>query len=392
MKTKLTYLIIGTIIYFTILVGCKKEISVTENAPDKNSTEQKKKDDVLYGKLKLAGFLDSQIEDIGDAYLVEGDLLFNKFKTDLEFFDEYYGLKKGKSDKSNKTKQWHTDNIISHDNAERIKFVLTPGADVFSAIYQAGRNWSEIPSVNIATYVYNGHVITDNTNKIEFIRTSVQGGGAIAEFPVNGTAGFRIRIDPSVSNLSYSKQVWLITHEIGHCLGFRHTDYYFTESPGTVGANHIPNTPVGNDPVSVMNSSIYHNGVVQNWNGFSNYDIIAAQYLYPHTDYDKWITNPLIKTPFHQVQLSDYYDNINFQWNSNLINSNSLNIELYQYGSLVRTLATNLQNNGSFSFPIATYLNFSGGNRYSGEVQIKLVDANNPSRYDFTPLFYVYLD
>lgn len=53
-----------------------------------------------------------------------------------------------------------------------------------------------------------------------------------------------------------------IAHEIGHCIGFRHTDYmdrsyscggaYDNEGPSDVGANHIPGTPTGPDPLSWM--------------------------------------------------------------------------------------------------------------------------------------------
>ena len=46
-----------------------------------------------------------------------------------------------------------------------------------------------------------------------------------------------------------------IAHEMGHCIGFRHTDYMDrsyscggapdNEGDGGVGANHIPGTPTG---------------------------------------------------------------------------------------------------------------------------------------------------
>ena len=47
----------------------------------------------------------------------------------------------------------------------------------------------------------------------------------------------------------------IIAHEMGHCVGFRHTDYFdrsiscgggtSNEGDGGVGANHIPGTPTG---------------------------------------------------------------------------------------------------------------------------------------------------
>jgi hypothetical protein len=53
----------------------------------------------------------------------------------------------------------------------------------------------------------------------------------------------------------------VITHELGHCIGFRHTDYYNraiscgaggNEGQAGVGAHHIPNTPT----TAVFNGSI----------------------------------------------------------------------------------------------------------------------------------------
>lgn len=53
-----------------------------------------------------------------------------------------------------------------------------------------------------------------------------------------------------------------IAHEMGHCIGFRHTDYMDRsyscggstndEGDGGVGANHIPGTPTGPDALSWM--------------------------------------------------------------------------------------------------------------------------------------------
>jgi hypothetical protein len=47
----------------------------------------------------------------------------------------------------------------------------------------------------------------------------------------------------------------IMAHEMGHCIGFRHTDYFdrsiscggspYDEGDGGVGANHIPGTPTG---------------------------------------------------------------------------------------------------------------------------------------------------
>ena len=78
----------------------------------------------------------------------------------------------------------------------------------------------------------------------------------------------------------------LLAHEIGHCIGFRHTDYAnrayscdgepFNEGAGPEGAIRISGTPAGNDPNSWMLSCI-NSG--QN-RPFNSNDIKALNYLY----------------------------------------------------------------------------------------------------------------
>ncbi len=78
----------------------------------------------------------------------------------------------------------------------------------------------------------------------------------------------------------------ILAHEIGHCIGFRHTDYmdrsyscggsYYNEGSASVGAVHIPGTPTGPEPNSWMLSCI-GNGDNR---PFTNNDKTALDYLY----------------------------------------------------------------------------------------------------------------
>ncbi|WP_440069471.1 M57 family metalloprotease [Tenacibaculum discolor] len=68
---------------------------------------------------------------------------------------------------------------------------------------------------------------------------------------------FELSIAPTSSELAGT-----MAHEIGHCIGFRHTDYQTRESCGQnvnegsagVGAIHIAGTPTGSDNTSIMQS------------------------------------------------------------------------------------------------------------------------------------------
>lgn len=79
----------------------------------------------------------------------------------------------------------------------------------------------------------------------------------------------------------------IIAHEIGHCIGFRHTDYFdrsiscgggtANEGDGGVGANHIPGTPTGASVGAASYMLACSDGSDR---PFNNADKTALDYLY----------------------------------------------------------------------------------------------------------------
>lgn len=114
---------------------------------------------------------------------------------------------------------------------------------------------------------------------------------ARAEWPAGGNPGYQIQV-----NLNFLEDEWNISggyvsesaakrrtmvHEIGHCIGYRHTNHpvaYYggPEGSGSMGLHEIPGTWT-NDPGSVMNAGT----PFENWNGFSVLDILANRAVYP---------------------------------------------------------------------------------------------------------------
>lgn len=138
-----------------------------------------------------------------------------------------------------------------------------------------------------------------NTN-LKFRRTA--SNGFIRLFPrydlgktTIASAGFPNSIgDPYTSILinmnflnSFNPQQWgqVLQHEVGHCIGFRHTDYMNrafscgtggNEGQAIVGAILIPGTPAEPNEGSFMLSCFSDNGI----RAFNPNDIIAMRFLF----------------------------------------------------------------------------------------------------------------
>jgi hypothetical protein len=115
---------------------------------------------------------------------------------------------------------------------------------------------------------------------------TMNGVGGSAGFPSGGKPYGTINIGTGLQSYSDDVNEHVITHELGHCVGFRHSDYYNraiscgsggNEGASNVGAILIPGTPtdarVGG---SVMNSC-FRSSETGEW---SSSDRVALDYLY----------------------------------------------------------------------------------------------------------------
>lgn len=379
-----------------IISSCKKDQAGKEGG------ENGKTDEKLYATLLQNGIKPAQIVDLEEYYLVQGDLLFKKNKTDLNevtafFRQEAKGTGPVAQRSGGKTSQWQTPDLISSLKVESIKYSVSLPAAWRNSVLLALEKWSSIQDVKINFYLDdylsspspgdNSIYFTEDGNSLPYDVI------AAAEFPSNGNSGFKVLVNLDFYNnypVTDAGKLYNMVHEIGHCLGFRHSNMQIIGEP-QLGAGLIPGTP-SSDANSVMNGGT----ALNTWNGFSAYDVIAAQTLYPYGPYDKWLTSPEGKyssqygTGF-SLFLSDQGDVVPVKWNQNLVNTNTVSLTIYQNGQYAGVLGSRIPNTGSFSSPLVNYLQGTGNHSYH-KVQIKITSDDNPSITDFTSMFYIMVD
>lgn len=229
------------------------------------------------------------------GYLVEGDI----YLTDQSIAEMGQGTPVAT------VEQYSTDNLVSAGGGR----VITIYAPVASSGGGRGKKGSSgyspamIAGLDLAIARYNGENLS-----ISFQRVTSSGGADIVMTRLSkrderrgvlGSAGFPTSNgDPygeikmsgvleSSYGLSTAGIATIIAHEMGHCIGFRHTDYFnrsiscggspTNEGDGGVGANHIPGTPTG---ASLADASWMLSCADGSDRPFNNDDQTALDYLY----------------------------------------------------------------------------------------------------------------
>ncbi|WP_299118629.1 M57 family metalloprotease [uncultured Winogradskyella sp.] len=265
-----------TLCALTVLNSCQSEEKGVENDEKSVSPE-------LLSKL---ADLDFDISEVKMALMFgeEGIRVEDMFFTEQQI-NELFISEQGQP------KQYHTNNLVKK-LPRVITIAVSPDLGILgsNALDDAIDMYNDVGSLITFQRVAFG-LRGKKKAKIQVTAFSEQPSGGFITLGV--AAGFPTRKgDPAKSfgintvwfdllSPSQAEVAGTMAHEIGHCIGFRHTDYQTRSSCGQnvnegsagVGAVYINGTPTGSDPSSLMQAC----GPAQTLN---NNDITALLYMY----------------------------------------------------------------------------------------------------------------
>lgn len=258
-----------------VFTACKKDV--------KESVQEEVSSETL-AQIKAKGFSTDNVQKVNGGYLVEGDILLTGSELASDPTTPNMVIAQ--------EEHYRTFNLVNPSTYPTIKVALSNSSSSHQAAFSA--------ALDAAIARYNAEGL-----RVRFQRvTSGQHITVQAYYQVSnvlGSAGFptssgapynnvqmntyHYSTSTSTTNVNYIGTI--MAHELGHCIGFRHTDYmnrsYSCGTGGNegqtttgVGAVHIPGTPTGPNSGSWMLACI-GSGVNR---PFNSNDKIALAYVY----------------------------------------------------------------------------------------------------------------
>ncbi|MBK9752765.1 MAG: VCBS repeat-containing protein [Nannocystis sp.] len=267
-----------TRIFFTVAavlaLGCdlaSDRIDPADLDPEEEAAE-------IVENLRLAGYPESEIEARADGVVIVGGDAVVSLAASRE-------MVASEDQDGPSFRQYRTNNLVS-----KSKNTICVNGAAFTGTLSTGLDRAIANYTNL-DLTFNmvrtaGSTVGCDATIVAFVVAGEQG---LAEFPAGGNPNTWIEIGSGVANYGVAVSTQVITHELGHCLGFRHTDYYNpdiscgqggsggNEGDAGVGAVHIPGTPTTATYNGSIMNSCYNSGSTGVWTAN---DLTALKELY----------------------------------------------------------------------------------------------------------------
>ncbi len=240
--------------------------------------------DEIISKLQAAGFVTSEgLRKYEDGYIVEDDIYLTESQIDELVAQNQESLTNGR-----------TDHYASSSQVTRLPRTIQVYMDVTFGTFMQNAFDAALARYNAVNmslrFTRSSNISTADIRIMSFYEVSSL-LGISAGFPSGGNPANLIRLNTYYFNNSTARAdaSTVIAHEIGHAVGFRHTDFMNrafscgasnggNEGDAGVGAVHIPGTPTAPSSGSWMLAC--SNGSDR---PFTTQDRVSLLTLYPQT-------------------------------------------------------------------------------------------------------------
>ncbi|KQO23763.1 peptidase [Flavobacterium sp. Leaf82] len=260
------------------LFSCNKEEETTQS----NQESLKVTQDVL-NKISALSLNNTDVQVIKntkldgtteDAFLVEGDIIVTEDQ--LNKMDLHGGIT---------TEQYRTTNLVSTPKTIKVVGLTGTGTTALTTNMRAGLQAAINRYNNLGLSINFTLTFSSSTTGANIVvRRQTGSAGGVAGFPSGGNPYNSVTLYSGLDTYSTGVNAHVSAHEIGHCIGLRHTDWFSRQSCGQnsnegtagVGAIQIPGTPSGYDATSYMRACFSSSET----GAFNSNDITALNYLY----------------------------------------------------------------------------------------------------------------
>lgn len=272
-------------VFLPFFIACAAAVTLTACQKDaKEATPEAVSSNTLASIARM-GFSPDGVQKVSGGYVVENDILLTD--ADLASNPSTANLLIAQEE------QYRTFNLVSVSRHPVIRVALSNSSTAHEAAFSAALDEA------IRRYNAEGLQITfqrvtsdaditvvayyEQSNTLGFAGFPTSGGDPYSQIQMNT---YWYSTGTSATNVNYIGTI--ISHEMGHCIGMRHTDYYNRalscggrrsnegQANSGVGAVHIPGTPTTAAAASWMLACVGSN---QN-RPFNSSDKVALAYLY----------------------------------------------------------------------------------------------------------------